>query len=217
MIVPIFPLPNVVLFPKTAIPLHIFEKRYRRMARETLAGDRRIAMVLLQEGWERDYAGNPSVHQVACLGEIESFERLKKGKYDIVLAGISRVRLVREIRHAPYRLAEVELIGENPYDDKAEGIIIRRNRLDALFTRYTELMTQSRLDPASYAHGSFERLVNMAAVTLSLPAEQKQLLLEMDDLTERCDALIPMLQMQLEALQLVRDFEHLKPAYPDNN
>lgn len=217
MIVPIFPLPNVVLFPKTAIPLHIFEKRYRKMARETLAGDGKIAMVLLQDGWERDYAGNPSVHEVACLGEIESFERLERGKYDIVLAGISRVRLVREVRHTPYRMAEVELLGENPCDDKAEEVIRRRNRLDALFARYTELMTRGRQDPAVRAHGSFETLVNVAAVTLSLPAEQKQVLLEMDDLTERCDALVPLLQMQLEALQLVRDFEHLKPAYPDNN
>ncbi|PYV01114.1 MAG: Lon family ATP-dependent protease, partial [Acidobacteria bacterium] len=83
MIVPIFPLPNVVLFPKTLLPLHIFEDRYRTMTREVIAGDRRLAMVLLREGWESNYYETPAVHDIACLGNIESYEELEDGKYNI--------------------------------------------------------------------------------------------------------------------------------------
>ncbi len=74
MIVPIFPLPNVVLFPNTLMPLHIFEERYRTLTREVLAGDGQLAIALLREGWETNYDGNPAVHDVACLGKIETCE-----------------------------------------------------------------------------------------------------------------------------------------------
>jgi len=218
MIVPIFPLPDVVFFPKTYLPLHIFEDRYRAMTRKALAGNGSIAMVLLRDGWELDCRGNPAVHPVACLGKIDSYEELKGGKYNIVLAGLHRVRLVREIQHSPYRLAHVEKLKDEHYDHGATDIIRRRNRLGALFMRYVELVAERaplRRDFA--AQHSFEALVNLVAMTLSLPPEDKQLLLEIDDIAERCDCVIPALQEQVETLVLVRRFEHLKPGDPARN
>jgi Lon protease-like protein len=218
MIVPIFPLPDVVLFPQTLLPLHIFEERYRTMTREAMEGNRNIVMVLLQEGWESNYLGNPAVHDIACLGKIETCEELDEGKYNIVLAGVHRVRLVREIDHSPYRLAQVEQVSDLDYDDFSEEIIERRNHLAGLFTRFTELATLGKFRSADLVpQERFEALVNMVATTLNLDPQEKQVLLEMDGIAERCDVLIPVLQRQLEALILVREFEHLKPEDPGNN
>jgi Lon protease-like protein len=218
MIVPIFPLPNAVLFPKTLMPLRIFEERYRTMTREVLAGDSQIVLVLLREGWELDYQGNPAVHDVACLGKIETYEELEDGKYDIVLAGTHRVRLIHEVRHSPYRKAEVEVLEDKACDDGSAEVIRRRNHLGGLFTRFTELATGGKYRAGELVpQFDFESLVNMVASTLNLPPQEKQQLLEMDDLLQRCDGLIPVLQRQLEALILVRKFENIKPADPSRN
>jgi Lon protease-like protein len=218
MIVPIFPLPNVVLFPRTLIPLHIFEERYRKMTREAIAGDRKIAIVLLREGWEGEYYRKPPVHDIACLGHIEKYEEIEEGKFNIVLAGLHRVRLIREVQHTPYRLAEVEKMDDVGGDDQHPEVIRRRNHIAGLFTRFTELATRGEYRAVELVPQlDFEGLVNMVASTLSLEAARKQRLLEIDDLTQRCDELIPMLQRQLESLILVRNFEHLKPEDPRRN
>ena len=94
--VPIFPLPDVTLFPRTLLPLHIFEARYRAMVADALARDRRICMVRLRPGYEANYAGKPDVFAVGGLGEIVSCERLVTGRYDLVLRGMARLRIVRE-------------------------------------------------------------------------------------------------------------------------
>ena len=94
--VAIFPLPDVTLFPRTLLPLHIFEARYRAMVSDALARDRRICMVRLRPGYEASYAGKPDVFEVGGLGEIVSCERLVTGRYDLVLRGEARLRIVRE-------------------------------------------------------------------------------------------------------------------------
>jgi Lon protease-like protein len=218
MIVPIFPLPNAVLFPKTLLPLHIFEERYRTMTREAVAGEGWIAIVLLREGWESNYEKNPAVHEIACLGKIENFEELDGGKYNIVIAGMHRVRLIREVQHSPYRLAEVELLEDSSSDEEMAEIIRRRNHLGGLFSRFTELATAGKYRSTELVPQlEFEALVNMVAATLNLPAEEKQQLLELDDIAQRCDVLIPVLQRQLESLIVVRNYEHLKPEDPSRN
>ncbi len=218
MIVPIFPLPNVVLFPKVLLPLHIFEQRYRTMTREAIDGDGRIAIALLKEGWEADYEKSPPVHEIACVGRIESHEELEGGKFNIVIAGMQRVRVVREIVHTPYRLGEVEAIPESLCDESRPEVAHRRDRLAGLFCRYSELaVSGGRRSPQMILNLEFEALVNMTATVLNLPAEERQVLLEVDDVMERCDLLIPPLQRQLEALVLVRKFEHLKPEDPRLN
>jgi uncharacterized protein len=218
MIVPIFPLPNVVLFPKTLLPLHIFEQRYRTMTREALDGDGRIVIALLKEGWEAEYEKSPPVHDIACVAQIESHQELEGGKYNIVVAGLQRVRVVREIEHTPYRLAEVEVMPELTCDEEREDVIRRRDQLGALFCGYSELATSTgKRKNEVILELEFEALVNMTATVLNLPAEERQALLEVDAILERCDLLIPILQRHLEALILVRKFEHLKPEDPRMN
>jgi Lon protease-like protein len=92
--VPVFPLPKLVLFPGTTLPLHIFEPRYRDMLADTLAGsDRLIAVAQLKPGWEAAYEGRPAIYPVAGIGRIASHVRNRDGTYDIVLEALARVQL----------------------------------------------------------------------------------------------------------------------------
>src|SRR5258707_15575916 len=88
--IPLFPLPNVVLFPNVFLPLHIFEPRYREMVADALKGDRIIGMALLRAGYESNYEGRPPVYDIGCAGVITHAQRLADGRYDIVLRGPAR-------------------------------------------------------------------------------------------------------------------------------
>jgi len=218
MITPLFPLPNVVLFPKTPMPLYIFEERYRTMVREVLAGNGELVIALLRGGAEPGYASINAIHDIACLGKIETYEELEDGKFNIVVVGLHRVRIVREVQHSPYRMVEVEMLEEAACDERAVDIVERHNHLGGLFAKFTELATgvkQQALELMPQLN--FESLVNMVAMTLNLDIEQKQALLEIDNAAQRCDVLIPVLQQQLETLVLVRQFEHIKPENPHFN
>src|SRR5215213_7213388 len=106
--IPLFPLPTVVLFPNVFLPLHIFEPRYREMVADALAGDRVIGMVLLRPGWETNYEGQPPVYPIGCSGVITHSERLADGRYNIVLRGVERFRIVEEDHGRSYRRAIVD-------------------------------------------------------------------------------------------------------------
>ncbi len=218
MIMPLFALPNVVLFPKTPMPLYIFEERYRIMVREAIAGSGELVIALLRGGTESGHAGLAAVHDIACLGKIETYEELEDGKYNIVVVGVHRVRILSEVRHSPYRLVEVEKIEEEVCNEKSAYIMDRHNRLGELFARFTELATGAKQHAIDLMPQlDFESLVNMVAMTLNLAIEQKQALLELNDASQRCDMLIPVLQQQLDTLILVRRFEHIKPENPHLN
>src|SRR6266566_657655 len=111
-LLPLFPLPNVVLFPNVFLPLHIFEPRYREMVADALNGDRLIGMVLLKPGWQHDYEGTPAVYPIGCSGLVTHAERLGDGRYNIVLRGIERFRIVEEDRRCSYRRATVQPVPE---------------------------------------------------------------------------------------------------------
>jgi Lon protease-like protein len=107
----LFPLPNLVLFPGVVQPLHIFEPRYRKMMADALDGDRLLAIVLLQPGWEEDYDNRPPIHRVACLGRIFDEERLANGRYNLLLHGLRRIRIDEELPpDRLYREAHVQLL-----------------------------------------------------------------------------------------------------------
>jgi uncharacterized protein len=108
--IPLFPLPNVVLFPKAILPLHVFEDRYKRMTAAALEGDGRIAMALLRPGWEKDYNCRPPVEPIVCVGQIVAKEKLKGGEYNFLLRGEFRAQILREsggrpLDKTPYRIA----------------------------------------------------------------------------------------------------------------
>ncbi len=107
----LFPLPNLVLFPQAVAPLHVFEPRYRALVEDALAGDRLIAMALLLPGWENDYEGRPPVASVICLGRILSQAKLPDGRFNLLLAGVQRAVIRRELPPTQlFREAEVDLL-----------------------------------------------------------------------------------------------------------
>ncbi len=110
--IPIFPLQDVMLFPRATRPLHIFEQRYRDMVADALEGDRLIGMVLLEPGYEDEYEGRPPVYPIGCVGVIAEVEQLPDGRYNIVLGGLAKFRITGEDQSRSYRLAHIEPISE---------------------------------------------------------------------------------------------------------
>jgi Lon protease-like protein len=129
--VPLFPLPNVVLFPRAVLPLHIFEERYKEMTADALAGNRQVAMALLKPGWEKDYYHRPEIEPFVCVGTILSFEKLADGKYNFLLQGHSRARVVREFGGRSYRVAELEPVRQT--NDLDVDLEAERERLTRIF------------------------------------------------------------------------------------
>lgn len=118
---PLFPLPNAVLFPQAILPLHIFEPRYRQMTADALVGEQLIAMAL-KTG---DPGAVPPLHDVVGLGKIIAHQRLDDGRYHLVLRGLARARIAREVASdRMYRVAELQLLDDqiSPDFDQQEGI-----------------------------------------------------------------------------------------------
>ena len=130
-IVPLFPLPNVVLFPRAVLPLHVFEERYKAMTAHALEDDRRVAMALLKPGWEKSYYSRPAIEPVVCVGTILTHEKLPDGKYNFLLQGTSRARNVQEVGEETYRLARLRRLPELNRDE--EVLAAERERMVDLF------------------------------------------------------------------------------------
>jgi Lon protease-like protein len=185
-LVPVFPLPDLVFFPGTVLPLHVFESRYRAMVRDALAADRSIAVALLRPGWEREYEGSPAFHEIATLGRMEEIETTVDGRYLFRLVGIGRVRLGEPVQETPYRIVRAAEIPEHAIDEADPAV--RRAKLDLLAsqvclarelagTEYSGLVLDDGL--------SFEAAVNGACAILPIDNALRQALLELDDLLER--------------------------------
>ena len=190
-LLPLFPLPNVVLFPNVFLPLHVFEPRYREMVADTLASDRLIGMVLLRPGWDRDYEGRPPIYSVGCSGVLTHAERLPDGRYNLALRGIERFRIVEEDHALSYRRAVIEPLREQPLDagDRA-AILNQRAKLESM-------LGPSAGDPRMPASMPDEDLVNALAQYLDLEPLEKQALLEKPSLRTRAESLVELLEMKI--------------------
>jgi Lon protease-like protein len=189
-VIPIFPLPDVVLFPRMVLPLHIFEPRYRKMVADSLEGAKVIGLALLRPGWEDGYEGRPPVYERACAGLIEQCEPLPDGRFNLVLRGLARVRIVEELAGQPYRLARIAAITEAMGD--AEALEAARRRALAAIGRATDgpavLVTQPELP-----HDVF---VNALCQSMSLSAVERQSLLECDTILQRYERLVEILEFR---------------------
>jgi Lon protease-like protein len=191
--IPIFPLPNVVLFPNVFLPLHIFEPRYRKMVDEALNGDRIIGMVLLRPGWEHDYEGRPPVYPVGCAGVITHAERLADGRFHIVLRGMEKFRVVGEDTSRIFRQAHVTAMPEPLNETTRAEIRGERRRLEAILVPQPEHGKDTRV-PTSMPD---EDLVNALAQYLELEPLEKQALLEQRSLRSRAESLVELLEMKI--------------------
>lgn len=127
--VPVFPLPKLVMFPGTVLPLHIFEPRYRDMLRDCLeTDDKLLAVVQLRPGWEPEYNGAPAIYDVAGMGVVERHRHNADGTYDVVVRAFARVRL-EELppEDLKYRRATATVLHERahqPVNDEDLGAVI---------------------------------------------------------------------------------------------
>ena len=194
--IPLFPLPNVVLFPNVFLPLHIFEPRYREMVADALEGDRIIGMTLLRPGYETNYEGRPAIYDIGCAGVITHSQPLADGRYDIVLRGIEKFSVRSEDQSKPYRIGHIESIDESIPADEAQPLRRQRQRLEAVLAAAIERVRSEPKFPPSVPD---EDLINALAQYLELDILERQALLECQGVLARCRALIEVLEMKLHA------------------
>lgn len=195
-VIPLFPLPNAVLFPGVPLPLHVFEPRYREMVRVVSQGaDRIIGMVLLRGDWRKDYYENPEVFPVGCAGRMLSVEPLADGRSNILLQGVREFAITKENHDLPFRRATVSW--RTPTGDELDSAV--RHRIRDLVTRFLgdrePKVARKLLDDASVPN---EILVNFLCYALDFSPLEKQALLDTGSLAQRAARLCEVVQFALE-------------------
>ena len=189
--VPVFPLPDVVLFPHVILPLHVFELRYRTMVRDALSGERVIALALLKPGWEGDYQGSPEFHDLGCLARFEEVEWLPNDCYHLKLAGLARVHFDRVVREYPYRSAYVKVVEQDPYSEDDPLIQLEKGAL-------IEAARRARSESGEEFHDlPYEGLVNALCMTAVNDPGERFKLFELDSVIERGSRLRETIERQV--------------------
>ncbi len=199
---PIFPLPNVVFFPHTFLPLHIFEERYRAMVADATNGEKLICMALLKPGYEDDYEGSPHIHTVGTVGFMPMKKDHADGTSDILLVGMDKVKIKEITSDMPYRVAEVEILHDVVGESDPEAL------QEKIFQQFNVLNDDNLLSAATqfFSEGlDFEMAVNLVISHLEIEGEEKQKLLELGDLSLRAKVLLQYLESGLR-VDLAADF-----------
>lgn len=200
--IPLFPLAGAILLPRSQLPLHIFEPRYREMVRDALAGPGRIGMIqpmpVLNDaagGVEAGASDPPPLFQTGCLGEIVGAEELDDGRFNIVLHGSNRFRLIAERDlGTSYRQADVDLAAYN--DEEPEPLsLIQRADVEREARRFGDALGLA-VDWAAVGQLDDEMLVNAIAQVAPFDVGAKQALLEEPTLAGRADLVVQLMQFQ---------------------
>ena len=199
-LVPVFPLPGVVFFPRTILPLHVFEPRYRAMVRDATAGEGLIAMALLRPGWDTDQGETPPIYDVGTVGRIEDLEPLPQGRFNLRLVGLQRVSFGDVVQSGPYRVLRVTPLPETAVDETDPANVQRK--LD-LLTSHGCLLRELTDDEGGGTvvldeRIPFETAVNGACANLPVDAAVRQSLLEEPHLLRRHERAAKILNEVLE-------------------
>jgi Lon protease-like protein len=188
--VPVFPLAGALLFPRSQLPLHIFEPRYRAMTRDAMAGDRLIAMVQ-----PRDHDEPPALFEIGCIGRIGSCEELDDGRFNLVLEGLCRFRIAREAEvDTLYRQVDADRGG---FADAEDAVLhlAQRAEVEREARRYADALGYM-VEWAQVSRLDDEMLVNGIAQIAPLDVGSKQALVDASDLADRADLLVEFMQFQ---------------------
>jgi len=209
---PLMPLPNVVFFPKTLLPLYIFESRYKRMVKDVLQNERMVCMALLKNEDERNQFGQPPIHDVGTLGYVEEYEELNEGRYNIILNGISKVNISEIYSNKPYRQGHLEIapdiVADWKEEEERENILQQFRKIADAFEGdipYQEI-EQSNV--------SLEVLTNLLATWLPIPEIEKQKLLEVSDLAIRSEIVREFLRQEIDDYSFLEDMNIRLPNDP---
>jgi Lon protease-like protein len=203
---PIFPLENVVLFPRVQVPLHIFEPRYRQMTRDALEGDRRIGMVVVRPDGYRQMQGDPEVFEIGCYGEIQRADELPGGRYNIVLAGAARFAIEHE--EPPegerlYRCAQGRALVDTYDEDDRPRVQTVRSEVHDLMRQLLSIVAPSRVEifeQQPIAQVDDETFVNAMSQSIDFAPTEKQALIECDSVRERYERLADFMRFRLAEL-----------------
>ncbi len=209
---PLFPLPDVVFFPKTLLPLHVYEPRYRALASDALEQDRIICTALLKPGWESDYYGSPEVYPVGCVGKIVQHQKLPDGRYNITLDGITKVSIESSVRLDPYRLVRVKPLEDDSTWARGKRAAEEAAELMQLFRQVHEGQAPSILLAEMLGQEMTpESILNTVALNLNAEPELKEQLLEMDSLDRRYQAVLQILRNATKTQERIERVRHLYP------
>lgn len=181
--IPIFPLPNCVFFPHTLLPLHVFEPRYKEMIADALGGSRMLGVVQLRPGWEKDYHGSPPVYRVLGVGRIIGHKRWSDGRYDIIVSGRHRVRILNETRQGDYRVAETEILTDFIPEDRREEVEAEFQRHLKTFRHVVSAFPEAveMIRPESWQDPTPGVLADVLATTfIESPYDRQSILSELD-------------------------------------
>jgi uncharacterized protein len=197
-ILPVFALPTVVFFPKTYLPLHIFEPRYREMVRDAAKGEQIIVVTLLKEGWETEYYAKPEIYTMGCAGKIVKVQALEDGKFNIVLFGLMRVHIKEGLFEKSYRQAWVDPAQPaEPGFQTLQGDL--RERLVEYLNEYGKLIgAQQQMEVFLKVQMDDETLVNLFSSELNFTPVEKQFLLEAEVLSQQCKRLMDLIQFKID-------------------
>jgi len=195
-VIPLFPLPNLVFFPRTYVPLHIFEPRYREMVQAAAASHRMVGMVLLKEGWEADYEGAPAIFAMGCVGRMMNVQRLSDGRSNILLQGLRRFEIQHEVGDESYRQGRI-VLKDLFQPDAALPTEIRREivKVVAGFIRNREDGVTLSAMLKQPIHDDV--LVQNLSFALDFTPLEKQFLLESDSLIQQGRRLLDLLHFKL--------------------
>lgn len=192
--IPVFPLPNIVFFPKTYLPLHIFEPRYREMIGDIAAEGQCAGMALLKEGWEQDYYGNPPIYEVGCVGRLISVQRLPDGRYNILLQGLHRYKIREEFYDKSYRQASIILA---PCQRSGALDQVTRTELLRILNAYLRTHENAHVwQGFPDSNMKDEILINSLSASWGFSPNEKQFLLESDSLLQRARRLMDLIQFK---------------------
>jgi Lon protease-like protein len=214
----LFPLPNLVLFPSVVQPLHIFEPRYRQLTADSLADDRLIALALLKPGWEDDNDKQPPIFPVVCLGRIFKEERLPDGRYNLLLHGLSRARIVDEFdSDLPYRTARLELLqeGDDPTGETGNKLRERLGQHMALWLA-SQQSALDQLEKLLTSGLTLGMLCDIFSFALPFESDLKQALLEEIDPGRRINQLLKHLETLEPPIKAKRADRRFPPEFSSN-
>jgi uncharacterized protein len=187
----VFPLAGALLFPRMHLPLHIFEPRYRALVSDAMARDRRIGMIQPKPATTREEVDRPHLFDMGCVGKIAHVEAMDDGRYNLVLEGVARFRLVRELDvTTPFR--QVEAVLEAAGDEIALAPIERAD-LERESRRFADAQGYA-VDWESVAKLDDEALVNGIAQIAPFDAAAKQALLEADGIAARAELIVQLMR-----------------------
>jgi hypothetical protein len=183
----IFPLTGALLFPGMHLPLHIFEERYRALINDAMARDRQIGMIQPKEGGSR-----PALFDIGCLGKIIDIEALDDGRFNVVLEGVARFRVIEEIdASTAFRQVRAEIEADQEIDEVLASA--ERAALEIESRKFAELQGY-QVDWDSIGRLDDMAFVNGIAQIAPFDAASKQALLEVDGLANRAELIIQLLQ-----------------------